>query len=148
MFYCICFTRCVLGIFGMWMLLSSNSFAQQTDQPYGSYVYEDEKITLQLGAPNVYTLFKMEQDRRTGAVTSRELSRGTFDLKNQTLLLQEYPTRKEMKLRIDAPLVLQVVDMKGIKASEQLYAWRVEDAEGQTRMEGSWKRGKKHGTWI
>lgn len=125
-----------------------NCHSQPAEDFFGSYIYADEKISLNLSPPDVYTLFMMEQDRRTGAVTSKELSRGSFRVDNGEVVLEEFPTRKKMHLDINSELVLEARDVKGIEPGEPLRAWSKQYESGQTSIEGSWKRGKKHGTWI
>jgi hypothetical protein len=132
----------------IFLCLISLSSSLQAQQLFGSYVYEEDKITLNLSPPNNYTLFQMEQDRRTGAVTSKEISRGTFEVSGKKVVLEEFPTRQQMQLQMDTELVLQAEDVKEIENGEELYAWSMQYESGQPRMEGSWKKGKKHGTWI
>ncbi len=123
-------------------------FSQETGQTFGSYLYEKDKITLTLSPPNNYTLFEMEYVRQSRSVSSKEISRGTFEVKNDQLVLEEFPSRNHMTLAIGSELKLQAVDVKAIDQGESLYAWNMTYANGQTRMEGEWKRGKKDGTWI
>ena len=125
-----------------------NGYSQPAEDFYGSYIYADEKISLNLSPPDAYTLFNMEQDRRTGAVTSKELSRGTFEVTDGKIVLEEFPTREKMRLDINSELVLEAQNVKGIESGEALRAWSKQYENGQTSMEGSWKRGKRHGTWI
>jgi len=126
----------------------SPGFTQAQSGPFGSYVYEDEKITLLLSAPNHYTLFGMEYSKRSGTVSSKEISRGTFSVKQEQLILEEFPSRSKMVLHIEFPYQLQAVKLKAIEEGELLHAWEMSYANGETRMEGGWKKGKKHGTWI
>lgn len=123
-------------------------FSQEKEKPFGSYLYEDDKITLMLSPPNNYTLFAMEYVRQTRSVSSKEISRGTFEVKDDQLVLEEFPTRNQMTLHLDSEVSLEAVDVKEIEQGEMLYARTVEYENGQPRMEGEWKRGKKHGTWI
>ena len=124
------------------------AYSQLAEDFYGSYIYADEKISLNLSPPDAYTLFKIEQDRRTGAVTSKELSRGTFEVNDGKILLEGFPTREKMSLQIESELVLEAQNVKSIDSGEELRAWSKQHENGQTRLEGQWKRGKKHGTWI
>lgn len=126
----------------------SVAYSQQAENYFGSYLYADEKISLNLSPPNAYTLFQMEQDRRTGAVTSKELSRGTFEVNNSQIILEEFPTRDEMKLALESDMVLEAENLKAVAEGEKLRAWSKQYENGQTRLEGGWKRGKKHGIWV
>lgn len=121
---------------------------QEGEKPFGSYLYEDDKITLTLSPPNNYTLFAMEYSRRTQSVSSKEISRGTFDVSGEKLVLEEFPSRNQMSLRMDSELQLEAVDVKEIEEGEILYVRRMSYANGNPRLESEWKRGKKHGTWV
>ncbi|MDF9800016.1 hypothetical protein OKW21_005279 [Catalinimonas alkaloidigena] len=123
-------------------------FSQESEKIFGSYLYEDDKITLTLSPPNNYTLFAMEYARRTRSVSSKEISRGTFEVEDNQLMLEEFPTRHQMSLDIDSELKLEAVNVKEIDEGEILYARRMSYENGNPRMEGEWKRGKKHGTWV
>ncbi|WPP48573.1 toxin-antitoxin system YwqK family antitoxin [Catalinimonas niigatensis] len=132
----------------LWAGMYLPGFSQTSEKPFGSYLYEDDKITLTLSPPNNYTLFGTEYSRRTGMVSSKEISRGTFEMEEEQLVLEEYPTRNQMTLHMDSEVILEALDVKEIDKGEMLYARTVEYENGQPRMEGEWKRGKKHGTWI
>lgn len=133
------------------ILLAGNytpGFSQDNEKIFGSYLYEDDKITLTLSPPNNYTLFAMDYERRTRSVSSKEISRGTFEVKDDQLVLEEFPTRNKMSLSMNSELKLEAVDVKEINKGEMLYARRMSYENGNPRMEGEWKRGKKHGTWV
>lgn len=123
-------------------------FSQESEKPFGIYLYEEDQITLTLSAPNHYTLFEMEYSRRTGLMSSKEISRGTFAVEKDQLVLEEYPTRNRMILQMDSEVALESVQVKEIDKGEKLYARTLEYEDGQPRIEGEWKKGKKHGTWI
>ena len=128
--------------------ISIPGYSQESEKIFGSYLYEDDKITLTLSPPNNYTFFAMEYSRRTQSVSSKEISRGTFEVKDEQLVLEEFPTRNQMTLSIDSELKLEAMDVKEIDKGEVLYARRMSYENGNPRMEGEWKRGKKHGTWV
>jgi len=131
------------------MLTASHSgFSQEVEDFFGSYIYAEQKISLNLSPPDAYTLFQMEQDRRTGAVTSKEISRGTFAMADRQVVLEEFPTRQKMYLEVDSEMTLQTQDVKGVEAGAAFRAWSKQHENGQTRMEGSWRKGKRHGTWV
>jgi len=130
------------------LLSISSAYSQQSEDYFGSYLYADDKISLNLSPPNAYTLFQMEQDRRTGSVTSKELSRGTFEISDGQIVLKEFPTREEMKLQLESEMVLEAKNLKAVEEGEKLRAWSKQYENGQTCWEGSWKRGKKHGLWV
>ena len=132
----------------IFLLSIPSAYSQQAADYFGSYIYADEKISLNLSPPNAYTLFEMEQDRRTGSVTSKELSRGTFEVSDNQIVLEEFPTRDEMKLQLESDMVLEAKNLKAVDEGEKLRAWSKQYENGQTRLEGSWKRGKKHGLWV
>ncbi len=52
---------------------------------YGDYHFAKEAVTLKLSSPNNYTYFTTKRAKRGGAVTSTEISRGTFSLTGRYL---------------------------------------------------------------
>jgi antitoxin component YwqK of YwqJK toxin-antitoxin module len=53
-----------------------------------------------------------------------------------------------MTLEIETPMILRARKVKGVDEGQPFYAWRKENQEGRTLVEGSWKKGRRHGTWI
>lgn len=119
-----------------------------TENLYGDYYFARDEITLKLSAPDHYTYFATKVAKRSGSVTSTELSRGTFALQGDTLVLSEFPSRSTMKLMIDSEEELRAVEMEALKAGDVLLCWNKYYADGSPRLEAGWRRGKRHGTWV
>ena len=115
---------------------------------YGDYHFAKEAVTLKLSPPNNYTYFVTEYAKRSGAVTSTEISRGTFNLTGDTLLLSEFPSNDTMSLRVDSEEKLRVMQMKALEPDDVLLCWNKYYPDGEPRLEAGWRRGKKHGTWV
>ncbi len=128
--------------------LSLAFFPTDTENIYGSYRLEGKGMLLNLSPPGNYTLFVAEQDRRSGMVTSKEVSRGAFEVQNDTLKLIENLSDDPMTLLVTAEEKLTILNVKGLSRDETFLCWSKYDENGNLQYEGSWKRGKKHGTWV
>lgn len=126
----------------------SSSSSPPVDSLYGDYHFAPEAVTLKLTAPDAYTYFVTEYARRSGSVTSKEISRGTFTLRGDTLQLSEFPSENTMTLVVDSEEKLRVLQMKELKPDDILVGWNKYYADGSPRLEAGWRKGKKHGTWV
>ena len=135
----------LLGIIVIGPLLGS---ALPVASLYGDYHFAAEAVTLKLSAPDSYTYFATEYMKRSGSVTSKELSRGTFTLTGDTLRLSEFPAETIMTLVVDSEEKLRVVQVKELHPDDILLSWNKYYADGTPRLEAGWRRGKKHGTWV
>lgn len=123
-------------------------FSDNAEDIYGSYRYTDKGMLLNLSPPDNYTLFIAERDKRTGMVTSKELSRGTFQVENDTLNLVEQMSNNQMTMLVNAEEKLEVLNVKGLAQGDVFLCWTGYYENGKTEFEGSWKKGKKHGAWV
>ena len=131
------------------MLLVGSLFgAVPVEQLYGDYHFAQDAITLKLTAPDAYTFFTTEYSKRSGSVTSKEISRGSFTLTGDTLLLSDFRTRDSMTLVVESEQQLRVVQMKELERDNILLGWNKYYADGTPRLEAGWRKGKKHGTWV
>lgn len=139
----------MLIFFTLFFILTSfSNTMDSTDDMYGSYRYSDQGMLLNLSPPDNYTLFIAERDRRSGMVTSKELSRGVFYIENDTLILSEQMTNKQMSMMVNDEEKLEVLDVKGLERGTDFLCWTGYHDNGQPAFEGSWKKGKKHGIWT
>ena len=122
--------------------------APSVESLYGDYHFAPKAVTLKLTAPDSYTYFATEITKRSGAVTSQEISRGTFTLTGDTLRLSAFPTKTTMTLVVDSEEQLRVVQMKELEPDDVLLGWNKYYADGTPRLEAGWRKGKKHGTWV
>ena len=133
------------GIVVAGVLLNS---ASPVEDLYGDYHFAQPAVTLKLSAPDSYTYFATEYAKRSGSVTSKEISRGTFTLSGDTLRLLEFPAKTTMTLVVDSEEQLRAVQMKELEADDVLLGWNKYYADGTPRLEAGWRKGKKHGTWV
>ena len=133
------------GILWVALLVSG---APPVENLYGDYHFAEEAVTLKLTAPDNYTFFATKYEKRSGAVTSTEISRGTFTLAGDTLLLSEFPGNNTMSLLVDSEEKLRVVQVKALEPGDVLLCWNKYYADGDPRLEAGWRKGKKHGTWV
>lgn len=124
------------------------AFSNNTEEIYGSYRYTDEGMLLNLSPPDHYTIFIAERDKRSGMVTSKEVSRGTFSIENDTLKLSEQMTKNQMTMLVNGEEKLEVLDVKGLDYGATFLCWTGYHENGNPEFEGSWKKGKKHGKWV
>ena len=129
------------------LLLLFPIFSESTDNLYGSYRMEEKGLILELTPPANYTLFIADRDKKTGMVTSTELSRGTFAENNRQLILNGQMTDKTMTLSAgDDELLVQ--EMPGLEKGNTFLRWSGYYESGKMQFEGSWRKGKKHGEWT
>lgn len=135
----------ILGI----MLVSTLIYRlPPAEELYGDYYFASDEITLKLSAPDNYTYFATKVAKRSGSVTSTEISRGNFTLNGDTLVLTEFPGNGTMKLLVVSEEELRAVQMKELEADDVLLCWNKYYADGQPRLEAGWRKGKRHGTWV
>lgn len=131
------------------LLLILFPFFQENHQNlYGSYRLEDQGVILELSPPNNYTLFVVERDKRSGMVTSKELSRGTFATQGKTVALSGQMQPEPMTLVAVEADKLQINQLIGLKAGAEFLRWSGYHENGKVKFEGSWRKGKKHGEWV
>lgn len=123
-------------------------FADNDDNLYGSYRMAEKGMILELTPPNNYTLFVVERDKRSGMVTSKELSRGTFAEKDNRLELSGQMNKKTMTLTTGEDDKLKVNELMGLEQGDEFLRWSGYYDSGKVKFEGSWKKGKKHGDWV
>ncbi len=129
------------------LLLLLFPVSENTDNLYGSYRIEKKGMILELTPPANYTLFIAEKNKKTGMVTSTELSRGTFAENNRQLTLNGQLTDKIMTLSAgDDKLVVQ--EMPGLEKGNTFLRWSGYYKSGKMQFEGNWRKGKKHGEWT
>lgn len=124
------------------------AFTENADDLYGSYRMAEEGMILELTPPNNYTLFVVERDKRSGMVTSKELSRGTFAEKDDQLELSGQMSKKMMTLSTAEENKLKVKKLMGLEQGDEFLRWSGYDESGKVKFEGSWRKGKKHGDWV
>ncbi len=120
----------------------------QAENLYGSYWFGEKSVMLNLSAPDRYNLFSMKRDGRTGMVTSKELSRGTYTLAADTLRLSEAVTGSTMTLRVASAEKLEAMKVTALKKGDPLLCQVGYYENGNPKFEGSWRKGKKHGIWV
>ncbi len=118
----------------------------QAENLYGSYWLGEKSVMLNLSAPDRYNLFSMK--REGGMVTTKELSRGTYTLAADTLRLSEAVTGRTMTLRVASAEKLEAMKVPGLKKNDVLLCQVSYYENGNPKFEGSWRKGKKHGTWV
>lgn len=124
------------------------AFSNSNEDIYGNYQHIDKGMLLNLSPPDNYTLFIAERDKRSGMVTSKELSRGVFYVENDTLILSEQMNNNQMTMIVNAEEKLEVLAVKGLEQGSAFLCWTGYHENGQPEFEGSWKNGKKHGIWT
>ena len=135
-------------LLGMMLIEPLLGSAPPVERLYGDYHFAQEAITLKLSAPDTYTYFATEYAKRSGSVTSKEISRGTFTLTGDTLRLSAFPANNTMTLVVESEEQLRVVQMKELNPDDVLLGWNKYYADGTPRLEAGWRKGKKHGTWV
>ena len=130
------------------LLLNFDPSTVATDTLYGTYVIPKEQIRLNLSPPNNYTMFMTEYNQRSEAVNSQELSRGQFSLVADTVILEDATTGKAMKLLAANEEKLQPINVPSLNKDERFLGQNQYYANGKLKWEGTWRKGKKHGTWV
>ncbi|MEQ9439788.1 MAG: hypothetical protein RIG62_12110 [Cyclobacteriaceae bacterium] len=122
--------------------------AISADTLYGTYIIPEEQISLNLSPPNNYTLFVMQYNKQSEAVTSQELSRGVFQIQADTLVLEDMSSGKAMKLEVASEERLHPLNVPGLDDDITFLGRNQYYPNGELKWEGEWRKGKKHGNWI
>nr|WKN38482.1 hypothetical protein K4G66_07170 [Tunicatimonas sp. TK19036] len=120
----------------------------EADTLYGTYILSKEKLSLNLSPPNNYTLFVMQYNDQSEAVTSQELSRGVFEMKADTLVLEDMASGKAMKLEVASEEKLHPMNVPNLDDDLLFLGHNQYYPNGELKWEGEWRKGKKHGNWI
>lgn len=119
-----------------------------TDTLYGTYVLAEAQLNLKLSPPNNYTLFVMQYNDQSEAVTSQELSRGSFEMQQDVLVLEDITNGKAMKLEVTSEEKLQPLNVPGLDDDLLFLGHNQYYPNGELKWEGEWRKGKKHGRWV
>ena len=130
------------------LLLNFDPSAVATDTLYGTYLIPKEQIRLNLRPPNNYTIYMNEYNQRSESVNIQELSRGQFSLVADTVILEDATTGKAMKLLAANEEKLHPINVPSLDKGEKFLGQNQYYANGKLKWEGTWRKGKKHGTWI
>lgn len=123
-------------------------FSDTPENLYGTYWFNENDIMLNLSPPDNYTMFVIERNKRTGMTTSKEHSRGTFDVAQDTLRLWEDISNNRMNFLVASEEKLQVIHAKGLESGDIFLCWIGYHPNGSPKFEGRWRKEKKHGTWV